>query len=465
MKFDLGELGNKFHEIMELLNEVIDFDRHSVCLLLDKDSTLHKQWQHEWHYLHGFRSFIPKHEALISNQKSSLNLAASKGKIISRKKSYEGKKKGPELWLPLILKDNIIGVLSLGTKPDCFFSQYCQSLCEYIVSLGMQTINDAHTLAVWENLRFSILNRKAYLSGNITIEAASEEYIERCFRLFSENQKIIGTVRLIYDEAVSSGNPDEATIIFQAQRGLSLDIWNQYNKKYRLIKKQAIDNWPQDIQNKIEHSVVDLDPTYLETFQIHSKIHIVIPSLHNKKLVALFTFDSNHENAISKPTIHALAFLAAHAAPIFYRTGREQEIRPDYKHEFESKNIKCKLFISYDHSDENIAHRLAKDLSSVGVQVWIDTQFKKAGSIINNISKHIDECDILLLLWSKHARDSKFVNNEYQSAFHKDKTIIPCKLDETEVPTLLLSEYRVDLRNYMQGLEDLLQALLNSTET
>lgn len=99
-------------------------------------------------------------------------------------------------------------------------------------------------------------------------------------------------------------------------------------------------------------------------------------------------------------------------------------------------------------------------LRAVGTQVWVDYSGIRAGDRISaNISKALEGCDVVLLVWSGSANKSQWVAKEWGAANSDHKVIIPCLLDSTKVPALLTDNARVDLRDFEKGVAYLLRTL------
>lgn len=122
---------------------------------------------------------------------------------------------------------------------------------------------------------------------------------------------------------------------------------------------------------------------------------------------------------------------------------------------------KSEVFVSYDHDDRKIADRIKEDLIKNDVPVWIDEGGLRAGHpLITKIQEAIKKAANFVLLWSKRASRSRWVNAEWNAAWHLEKTIIPCALDKEPVPLFLRDVVRCTfLGAYQKGLEELLSSL------
>ncbi|GHO91513.1 hypothetical protein KSF_015610 [Reticulibacter mediterranei] len=98
-------------------------------------------------------------------------------------------------------------------------------------------------------------------------------------------------------------------------------------------------------------------------------------------------------------------------------------------------------FISYSSKDEVLAKRLHADLQDQGVRCWFAPEDMKIG---DKIRARIDEAihlqDKLLLLLSKHALASSWVEDEVEAALEKEQrqqreVLFPVRLDEHVMQT------------------------------
>ncbi|UCE08900.1 MAG: toll/interleukin-1 receptor domain-containing protein [bacterium] len=79
--------------------------------------------------------------------------------------------------------------------------------------------------------------------------------------------------------------------------------------------------------------------------------------------------------------------------------------------------------------------------------------------IVDIINAALEYCYSVLLLWSVHAKESSWIRKEWQSAFMKDKEIIPTSIDDTPFPILLKSLKKIDLKD--RYYEDIINYLMN----
>jgi hypothetical protein len=99
------------------------------------------------------------------------------------------------------------------------------------------------------------------------------------------------------------------------------------------------------------------------------------------------------------------------------------------------------VFISHSTDDKLVALALCNKLESAGVRCWIAPRDVGPGaewgkSIVDAIS----ECRIMLLVFSAKANESRHIHREIQTAFEKDLTVIPFRVENTQ-PTGTMEYY------------------------
>ena len=123
-------------------------------------------------------------------------------------------------------------------------------------------------------------------------------------------------------------------------------------------------------------------------------------------------------------------------------------------------NTSPKVFISYAWENQPVAKQLQRDLQRDGVEVFVDYEKISGGdSLPARISAALDWCNTLVLLWSVDSADSYYVSQEWESAFHLHKRIVPIVLDGTQLPALLRARLYLDISSYATGYKQLCRAL------
>jgi len=125
-----------------------------------------------------------------------------------------------------------------------------------------------------------------------------------------------------------------------------------------------------------------------------------------------------------------------------------------------------KVFISYAWKNQPLAKQLQRDLMRDGVEVFIDYEKISGGdSLPARIGAGLEWCNTLVLLWSAEAAESYYVSQEWMSAFHLRRRIVPCVLDDTELPALLRNKLYLNFSSYETGYAELQRALLAESST
>jgi hypothetical protein len=95
-------------------------------------------------------------------------------------------------------------------------------------------------------------------------------------------------------------------------------------------------------------------------------------------------------------------------------------------------------FISHSSANRTVASKLEKALEAAGLQIWLDDSEITLGALLGKeLQDSIRASHVLLLLWSKHAASSRWVASEWLTAFHLNRYIVPCVLDDTPLPQCL----------------------------
>jgi hypothetical protein len=138
-----------------------------------------------------------------------------------------------------------------------------------------------------------------------------------------------------------------------------------------------------------------------------------------------------------------------------------------FEAQFERSPRGARLFISHSSEDKDFVRALAVDLAARGHQPWLDEWEILAGeSITEHVSAGVEDADFLILVLSKAAVQSRWVEQEWQAKHWTEVNdrkvrVIPVLKDSCEVPTLLRTKKYVDMRdgNYTTGLELLLTSI------
>ena len=120
-----------------------------------------------------------------------------------------------------------------------------------------------------------------------------------------------------------------------------------------------------------------------------------------------------------------------------------------------------KIFFSYARADAEFVLRLAKDLRSAGINLWMDQLDIRPGDRWDSaVEKALRACQYLLVILSPASVASQNVMDEVSAALESNKRIVPVHYRDTEIPFRLKRVQYIDFRaDYDKGFEQLLKAL------
>ena len=115
------------------------------------------------------------------------------------------------------------------------------------------------------------------------------------------------------------------------------------------------------------------------------------------------------------------------------------------------------IFISYSHQDKQVATMVLSVLEQNGIKCWIDYRDALPGnSFAASIVRAIKECKYFILLLSTASGESTHVLNEVNSAVKAGKTIVPFKIDDSEISDGM--EYYVGKTHWLEALTPPMEA-------
>src|SRR5262245_814747 len=119
-----------------------------------------------------------------------------------------------------------------------------------------------------------------------------------------------------------------------------------------------------------------------------------------------------------------------------------------------------RVFMSYARHDLNTVQQIERALQVHDIAVWRDQERIDGGQQWPKaIGEAVAAYDDVLLVWSKSAAQSHFVEFEWNSAMAMRKTILPCWLDDTPLPPALSALNAIDVRQFDEALPRILQVL------
>ena len=126
-----------------------------------------------------------------------------------------------------------------------------------------------------------------------------------------------------------------------------------------------------------------------------------------------------------------------------------------------------KAFLSYNSKDANLARRLALDLESAHISVWLDQwQLKVGEAFEQEIVRGLENAEFVIVLLTRASVASDWVNREWRhkilgEAQIKRVGVIPVRGERCVIPDLLAQRSHADISggSYPFGLRRLLEML------
>ena len=91
------------------------------------------------------------------------------------------------------------------------------------------------------------------------------------------------------------------------------------------------------------------------------------------------------------------------------------------------------VFISYASEDRPVAQQLAASLEQAGVSVWWDRQIQVGSEWDKTIEDALASATCVVVLWTGHAKDSRWVRAEAREALNTEK-VVPVMLEANAIP-------------------------------
>ena len=128
------------------------------------------------------------------------------------------------------------------------------------------------------------------------------------------------------------------------------------------------------------------------------------------------------------------------------------------------------IFISYSHENKDFADKLAMQLVSHNINIWLDRWELNIGdSIIAKIQEAVDGASAILVLLSKASVSSDWCRNEINAGLlreleEKQVLVMPVLLEDCEIPVFVRGKLYADFRtNFDDGLSTILEGIAKVT--
>ncbi|MFO8002855.1 toll/interleukin-1 receptor domain-containing protein [Thioalkalivibrio sp.] len=133
----------------------------------------------------------------------------------------------------------------------------------------------------------------------------------------------------------------------------------------------------------------------------------------------------------------------------------------------QAASMQCRIFISHQWRDKQIADRLSRDLEEFA-DVWVDYRRLRPGDRIQDtIDDALSGVDLVLLIWTEHSAASDGVRAEIDTSLCLGLRIVPCIFDYDDDgnprPPLeepLRSILGIDFHHYGSGLAQIADLIL-----
>ncbi len=127
------------------------------------------------------------------------------------------------------------------------------------------------------------------------------------------------------------------------------------------------------------------------------------------------------------------------------------------------------VFLCHTSVDKPFVDKLARDLRSTGIDVWLDkSEIKDGGSIVEKIQDALEAQDSLIVVLSPESVSSAWVKKELSASFvreleERQVVILSVLYRNTQIPIVLREKRYPDFTvNYTTGMETLLKRLSRS---
>lgn len=106
------------------------------------------------------------------------------------------------------------------------------------------------------------------------------------------------------------------------------------------------------------------------------------------------------------------------------------------------------IFISHSTRDNTFTRFLADSLTLVGFDVWVDFDDIVSGDRwVQTIQKAVEDCESIIVVMSRAARDSEWVEREALLAMDLGKRLYIAQIEDMPLPLHLLNRQFTDFRN------------------
>ena len=105
------------------------------------------------------------------------------------------------------------------------------------------------------------------------------------------------------------------------------------------------------------------------------------------------------------------------------------------------------IFVSYSRRDRKRVKPLVELLENQGWSVWWDRDISPGDSFEELIDRQITEAQVVIVVWSKHSIESRWVRNEALESMERD-ILVPVQLDALKLPVAFRQAQSADLTRW-----------------
>jgi len=129
------------------------------------------------------------------------------------------------------------------------------------------------------------------------------------------------------------------------------------------------------------------------------------------------------------------------------------------------------LFISHSSIDKDFANRLSVGLKQQGIEVWLDSEKMQVGdSLLTEISAGLKGANYIVVVLSKNALQSEWVNRELEIAINREieerrMLVLPALLEDVPIPAFLSGRIFADFRrddDFQKSLSQIIRAIIQA---
>lgn len=118
------------------------------------------------------------------------------------------------------------------------------------------------------------------------------------------------------------------------------------------------------------------------------------------------------------------------------------------------------VFISHSSKNNSLARRLYNDLAEAGLAAWLDVEAIRDGDRwVGQIQRAVEDCTAVVLIHTRAARTSEWVEREILLAMEHNKPIFIARCEDVPLPLPLITRQFTDFTTYSVGIKRLIEII------